>query len=53
MKVNITVDTAWLCFRLSDIVFVLLLVFPVSVYIYRWPEVFGEIVHIVMIQLLS
>ena len=50
MKVNIIVDTTWLCFRLSNIVF------PVSVYTYRRPEVFGEILveilHIVMIELL-
>ena len=39
------------------IVFVLLKVHPVSVYTYRWPEVSGEIfveiLHIVMIELLS
>ena len=57
MKVNITVDTAWLCLQLSNIVFVLLNVFPVSVYTYLRREVFGEILveilHIVMIELLS
>ena len=48
MKVNIIVNIT--CSRLSNIVF------PVSVYTYRWPEVFGEILaeilHIVMIELL-
>ena len=56
MKVNIIADTACLFFRLSNIVFVLLQVIPVSVYTYRWPEVFGEILveilHIVMIEVL-
>ena len=54
MKVNIIVDTTWLCFQLSNIVFVLLYVVPVSVYTYRWPELFGEILieiqHIVIID---
>ena len=51
MKVNIIVDTTWLCFRLSNIVF-----FCKRLHLPMGPDVFGEILteilHIVMIELL-
>ena len=40
---KVTVDPAMPCFRQSNIIFVLMSIFPVSVYSYLWHEVFGEI----------